>query len=75
MNYRDAPWDTKQHTVAYFNHVNKSVKQLDRPKIASNKIELLHQDLYTFKESGDLDPDLVNWHALPELYQTWTKTK
>ena len=41
----DAPWDTTEHIVAYFNWVNNSVKQLDQANIASDKIELLRQAL------------------------------
>ena len=69
------PWDTTNHVVAYFNRAEKAVKQLDRANIASDKIELLHHYLYTFKESRDLDQALVHWHAIPELYQTWEKVK
>ena len=63
----NALWDTTEHVMAYLNRIEKSVKQLDWANIASDKIELLHQSLYTFKESKDLEQALVNLYALPEL--------
>ena len=48
---------------------------MDQSNIASNKIKILHQSLYTFKESGNLEQALVNWHALPELDQMWVKAE
>ena len=71
MKYRYAPWDTTEHVVAYFHHVKKAVKKMNRANITSNKIELLYQALYTFKESRYLEKALVNWNSPPELYQTW----
>ena len=71
----NAPWDTTGNIMAYFNRAEKGVKQLDWANIASNKIELLHQALYTFKESGDLEQALLNWYALPELDEIWAKAK
>ena len=51
------------------------MKQLDWEKITSDKIELLNQALYTFKEIGDLEQALVNWNSLPELDKTTAKAK
>ena len=66
------------HNIARFSILQtcqEISKKIGLGKIASNKIELLHQALYTFKESGDLDQALLNVHALPELDQTWEKAK
>ena len=52
--------------MAYFNRFDKLVKQLDKANITSNKIELLTQALYMFKESWDLDQALVDSHSQPE---------
>ena len=57
---RDAPWDTNEHVVTYFNRVTQAVKQLERAKIRTDEIELLNQALYTFKQSEELDQALVN---------------
>ena len=72
---RDAPWDTNEHVVTYFNRVTQAVKQLERAKIRTDEIELLNQALYTFKQSGELEQALVNWDAKDEAGQTWKKAK
>ena len=64
------------HNIARFSILQtcqEISKKIGLGKIASNKIELLHQALYTFKEIGDLEQALVNWHSLPELYNIWAK--
>ena len=40
--------------MSYFNHIKKAVKKLDRANIESDKIELICQALYTFKEMSPL---------------------
>ena len=72
---RDDPWDVNEHVVTYFNRVEQAVKQLDRAAITTDKKELLHQALYTFKESGELEQGLVNWIALDKTDHTWAKCK
>ena len=64
--FQSRPWDINEYAVTYFNRVAKSVKQLDRTNIKTDKTELLHlhQTLYTFKESRELEQVLVNWKAL-----------
>ena len=53
----------------------KSSKKLGWVNIVSNKIELLHQALYTFKENGDLEQTIVNWNALAEIQANMGKGK
>ena len=53
----------------------RTVKQLDQTAIKTDKKELLHQALYTFKESGELEQGLVNWIALVKAEHTWAKYK
>ena len=66
---------TTENIVVILQLCQEISKKMDRANIAYDKIELLHQDVYTFKESGDLDQALLNVHALPELDQTWEKAK
>ena len=72
---RDDPWDVNEYVITYFNRVEQAVKQLDCAAIRTDKTELLHQALYTFKESGELEQALVNWIALDEADHTWDKCK
>jgi len=72
---RDDPWDVNEYVITYFNRVEQAVKQLDCTSIRTDKTELLHQALYTFKESGELEQALVNWIALDEADHTWDKCK
>ena len=72
---RDDPWDVNEYVVTYFNRVEQAVKQLDRAAIRTVKTELLHQALYTFKDSGEFERALVNWIILDEADHTWDKYK
>ena len=42
---RNAPYDTNEYVVTYFNRVTQAIKQLERAKIKIDEIELLNQAL------------------------------
>ena len=47
------------------------MKLLDQANIASDETELMNHDLYTFKQSRELEQGLVNWKAKSKADKTW----
>ena len=72
---RNVPWDTNKNVGTYFNRMEQAVKQLDWVCIMMEKIELLQQVPFTFKESGELKQTVSNLIVLVEGDQTWDKRK
>jgi hypothetical protein len=61
--------------TAYFTHIEKAIKQLERVNIQSDCMACMNIALARFRKCGEFNPAVPEWEARPVAIQTWANLK
>ena len=70
MTERDQSWNSSEHSVSYFDHVEQATKQLIKAGIDSDKNKQHDHTLIAFKKCRNFDKIIDNWDKKPTKDQT-----